>query len=180
MAATSPVPVPDPGPEPARAPVAAFSHVQLQVRDVPTSERWYTTVFGMDRLAADPQGTYVALRHPPSRVVIVLSQRGDVAGDDSALDHLAFGVRDEAELREWADHLTVARDRAPRVSRRSSTTSRCSCATPTASASSSSPATRLHEPLTFPRATADTAERHSAHGHRRRARRSIERRPVPA
>jgi glyoxylase I family protein len=103
MAATSPAPVP--APEPARAPVAAFSHVQLQVRDVPASERWYTTVFGMDRLAADPQGTYVALRHPPSRIVIVLSQRGDGAGDESALDHLAFGVRDETELRQWADHL---------------------------------------------------------------------------
>ena len=98
MAATSP--------EPARAPVAAFSHVQLHVRDVPASERWYTTVFGMDRLAADPDGTYVALRHPPSRIVIVLSKRGDDAGGgESALDHLAFGVRDEAELREWAGHL---------------------------------------------------------------------------
>jgi glyoxylase I family protein len=101
MTETSPAPTP----EPVRAPVTAFSHVQLQVRDVAASERWYTAVFGMDRLAADPDGTYVALRHPPSRVVIVLSRRGDVAGDESALDHLAFGVRDEVELREWADHL---------------------------------------------------------------------------
>ena len=102
MAATSPTP--DSGP--ARAPVAGFSHVQLQVRDVPASERWYTMVFGMDRLTADAEGTYVALRHPPSRVVIVLSQRGDSAGDESVLDHLAFGVRDEAELRSWAEQLS--------------------------------------------------------------------------
>jgi catechol-2,3-dioxygenase len=95
--------------EPERAPVHAFSHVQLRVADVPTSERWYTTVLGMDRLAADDAGTYVALRHPPSRVVIVLSQRtceGD--GPDSVLDHLAFGVREESELRAWAEHLTAA------------------------------------------------------------------------
>ncbi len=96
--------------EPERAPVSAFSHVQLRVTDVPTSERWYTTVFGMDRLAADDAGTYVALRHPPSRVVIVLSQRpgGAGSGPDPSLDHLAFGVREESELRAWADRLTDA------------------------------------------------------------------------
>ena len=87
--------------------MSAFSHVQLLVSDVPTSEQWYTTVLGMDRLTADDAGTYVALRHPPSRVVIVLSQRPGGGGLlDSTLDHLAFGVRDEADLRAWADHLT--------------------------------------------------------------------------
>jgi glyoxylase I family protein len=92
-----------------RAPVSAFSHVQLRVADVATSEQWYTTALGMDRLAADEAGTYVALRHPPSRVVIVLSQRPDTgAGLDSTLDHLAFAVREESALRAWADHLTAA------------------------------------------------------------------------
>lgn len=94
--------------EPERAPVRAFSHVQLRVADVPVSEHWYTTVLGMDRLAADDAGTYVALRHPPSRVVIVLSQRAATETPESALDHLAFGVAEEAELRGWADHLTAA------------------------------------------------------------------------
>ena len=92
-----------------RAPVSAFSHVQIQVSDVPRSEQWYTTVLGMDRLTADDACTYVALRHPPSKVVIVLSLRsGAGVASDSALDHLAFGVREEADLRAWADHLTAA------------------------------------------------------------------------
>jgi catechol-2,3-dioxygenase len=41
-------------------------------------------------------------------VVIVLSQRAAGGGPDSSLDHLAFGVREEADLRAWADRLTDA------------------------------------------------------------------------
>ena len=58
---------------PVTSPVTGFSHVQLVVRDVPTSERWYSTVLGMDRLTAADDDSYVALRHRPSRVVVVLT-----------------------------------------------------------------------------------------------------------
>ena len=91
------------------APVTGFSHVQLLVRDVPTSETWYSTVLGLDRLEASDDGSYVALMHRPSRVVIVLSAAPDASAPVSgSLDHLAFGVPDGPTLTAWADVLTAA------------------------------------------------------------------------
>jgi len=88
------------------APIGGFSHVQLRVSDVAASESWYSTVLGLDRLEASDNGSYVALMHRPSRVVVVLSGSDGQAGGDGALDHLAFGVPDGPTLRAWADHLT--------------------------------------------------------------------------
>jgi glyoxylase I family protein len=90
--------------------MTGFSHVQLLVSDVRASERWYATVLGMDRFAADESIGYVALRHKPSGVAIVLSTRAsaDTERDESALDHLAFAVPDGPTLQSWADHLTAA------------------------------------------------------------------------
>lgn len=89
------------------APVTGLSHVQLNVTDVAASEAWYTTVFGMERMTAADDGSYVALRHGPSRVVIVLSRRTDGATTlGPPLDHLAFAVADRATLDDWATHLT--------------------------------------------------------------------------
>lgn len=88
------------------SPITGFSHVQLLVNDVATSERWYTEVLGMDRLIASDDGSYVALRHRPSRVVIVLTPK-PAAGDGTVpLDHLAFAVPDGPTLEQWADQLT--------------------------------------------------------------------------
>jgi catechol-2,3-dioxygenase len=84
--------------------MTGFSHVQLLVRDVPTSERWYTTVLGLERLTAADDDSYVALRHRPSRVVIVLTV-GEPDGG-GALDHLAFAVPDGPALEAWATELT--------------------------------------------------------------------------
>ena len=85
------------------SPMTGFSHVQLVVRDVPASEAWWTTVLGMDRLTAAPDDSYVALRHRPSRVVVVLTAgEPDGAG---ALDHLAFAVPDGPTLEAWAAEL---------------------------------------------------------------------------
>ncbi len=88
--------------------MTGFSHVQLLVSDVHASEQWYTTVLGMDRFAADEAIGYVALRHKPSGVAIVLSTRANADGADTALDHLAFAVPDGPTLQEWAAHLTTA------------------------------------------------------------------------
>lgn len=88
--------------------MTGFSHVQLLVSDVQASEQWYTTVLGLERFAADDAIGYVALRHKPSGVAIVLSTREHSGGADTALDHLAFAVPDGAILEEWADHLTRA------------------------------------------------------------------------
>ena len=89
----------------AASPVTGFSHVQLRVGDVARSESWYAAVLGLERLTAGDG--YVALRHPPSRVVIVLTRRDpDVAATAGDLDHLAFAVPDGDALERWAEHLT--------------------------------------------------------------------------
>jgi catechol 2,3-dioxygenase-like lactoylglutathione lyase family enzyme len=82
------------------SPVSGFSHVQLVVSDVAASERWYTTVLGLERLTASDDGSYVALRHRPGRIVVVLT-RSDVAlspGAGDRLDHLAFAVPDGIQI----------------------------------------------------------------------------------
>jgi catechol-2,3-dioxygenase len=86
------------------SPMTGFSHVQLVVRDVPTSEAWYSTVLGLDRLTAAPDDSYVALRHRPSRVVVVLTA-GEPEGV-GPLDHLAFAVPDGPTLEAWAAELS--------------------------------------------------------------------------
>jgi catechol-2,3-dioxygenase len=93
---------------PVTSPVSGFSHVQLRVTDVRASEDWYTTTLGLDRFAADDAIGYVALRHRPSGVVVVLSRREDAVSDESALDHLAFAVPDGDALSAWSEHLTRA------------------------------------------------------------------------
>jgi catechol-2,3-dioxygenase len=87
------------------SPVIGLSHVQLRVGDLTRSEEWYVAVLGLVRLTAGDG--YVALRHPPSRVVIVLTTRDPGVGpSEGDLDHLAFAVHDGDTLRRWADHLT--------------------------------------------------------------------------
>jgi glyoxylase I family protein len=90
-------------------PLLGVSHLQLSVSDVAASCDWYTTALGLEQLSAADDGSYVALQHRPSRVVVVLSRRAQPwAGDAPAepLDHLAFAVPDGDTLRLWADHLT--------------------------------------------------------------------------
>jgi len=90
------------------APLLGFSHVQLVVSDLDASRAWYTTVLGLEQFAAGDG--YVALRHRPARLSIVLScRRSDAPGvPHDPMDHLAFAVGDGATLRAWADHLAAA------------------------------------------------------------------------
>ena len=60
-------------------PLLGFSHLQLRVRDVDASREWYTTVLGVETMTEADDGSYVALRHRPSHVVIVISSRVDGA-----------------------------------------------------------------------------------------------------
>jgi catechol-2,3-dioxygenase len=91
------------------SPVTGFSHVQLRVTDLAASERWYADVLGLERMLADEAGGYSALRHRPSRLVVVLTAVPDVAGDpgQERLDHLAFAVPDGPSLQAWAAELTA-------------------------------------------------------------------------
>jgi catechol 2,3-dioxygenase-like lactoylglutathione lyase family enzyme len=86
------------------SPVTGFSHVQMNVRDLAASRAWYETVLGME-VFVELDDT-VALRHRPSRMVLVLSQR-PVADGPSVLDHLAFAVPDGEVLESWAHELTA-------------------------------------------------------------------------
>ena len=96
--------------------MTGFSHVQLLVSDVAASERWYSTVLGLERMAANEEQGYVALRHPPTGVVLVLSTPSEmfggadrsIASTEGPLDHLAFAVPDGDALQRWADQLTAA------------------------------------------------------------------------
>lgn len=89
------------------SPVSGFSHVQLLVSNVATSERWYTTVLGLERLTAADDESYVALRHRPGKMIVVLS-RADASTDGAGdrLDHLAFAVPDGPTLESWATKLS--------------------------------------------------------------------------
>ncbi len=89
------------------APVIGISHLQLVVEDVAASERWYRRVLGLERLEAADDGSYVALRHPPSRIVVVLTAGTRQDGEAQALDHLAFAVPDGAALERWAEQLSA-------------------------------------------------------------------------
>jgi glyoxylase I family protein len=95
-------------PDPTTGPMTGLSHVQLRVTDVTASAEWYTAALGLEPFQADPAIGYVALRHPTSRVVIVLTTdtSGTWLSDGGPLDHLAFAVPDGATLEAWADHLT--------------------------------------------------------------------------
>jgi catechol 2,3-dioxygenase-like lactoylglutathione lyase family enzyme len=108
------------------SPVKGLSHIQLRVSDVALSERWYSLVLGLERMTAgneeDKEGTYVALLHRLSKMVVVLSLGADPASsaappsgassDASSfgpapdrIDHIAFFVPDARVLTEWADQL---------------------------------------------------------------------------
>jgi catechol 2,3-dioxygenase-like lactoylglutathione lyase family enzyme len=98
----------DPPPEP--APFTGLSHVQLLVSDVEASAAWYRAALGLDEFVEDLSVGYVALRHHPSKVVIVLTTGlrdvgSEPPGHPGPLDHLAFAVADGSTLSAWADHL---------------------------------------------------------------------------
>jgi catechol 2,3-dioxygenase-like lactoylglutathione lyase family enzyme len=58
-------------------PLLGFSHLQLRVRNVEASREWYSTVLGIEPLTTADDGSYVALQHKPSHMVIVISSRVD-------------------------------------------------------------------------------------------------------
>lgn len=83
--------------------VLGFSHLQLVVRDVTRSARWYCTVLGLEQFVSGTtcDGEYVGLRHPTAGFVIGMqSATGSPAHEPgrSPIDHLSFAVEDRATL----------------------------------------------------------------------------------
>jgi glyoxylase I family protein len=90
----------------------AISHLDLTVRDLDTSARWYENTLGFTRLFrsdADERSSAV-LMHAGSGLILGLVQHRDAPGTafderHAGLDHLAFAVTDRAELDSWQERL---------------------------------------------------------------------------
>jgi len=89
-------------------PAATFvgvDHFRLNVRDVKQSVAWYRGVLGFD----EPWylGEIAILRHADANLELVLrpSSASTGAASASSFDHLAFRVRDRAELEAWEARL---------------------------------------------------------------------------
>jgi glyoxylase I family protein len=90
--------------------ITGLHHVCLTVTDADASERFYSSVFGFDRVLELPdeggRGYKRILMHPGSGAVIALTTHRANDGQPfseftTGLDHLAFGVASRAELEAW-------------------------------------------------------------------------------
>lgn len=88
--------------------LSGIDHAGLSVTDVDRSERFYTDVLGLVRLA--DFGTVRILLHRPTSLVLSLVHHDTADGDRfselrTGLDHLGFGVTSREELVAWERHL---------------------------------------------------------------------------
>jgi glyoxylase I family protein len=94
--------------------IKGIAHVELSVRDLDRSVRWYCQLLGAQdvfRAASDVYGiTACAILEPHSKLVLAFTQHRDE--DPSAfdprrvgLDHVSFAVTDRAELEAWVRRL---------------------------------------------------------------------------
>lgn len=100
--------------------ITGVAHVELSVRDLDTSSRWYCRLLGAREVFREPNEpedlVACAILEPRSGMVFALTQHGrPIEGPFDArrvgLDHLAFGVADERALETWRatlDELEIA------------------------------------------------------------------------
>jgi glyoxylase I family protein len=97
--------------------ISGIHHLGLTVRDIEASAAWYERVLGFDRSdryeSPDGARRKVFLDHTALGVRVGLTQHREGSRDDFdetrvGLDHLAFKVRDRADLESWAVRLTDA------------------------------------------------------------------------
>lgn len=89
---------------------AGVDHASLSVTDLDRSERFYTNVLGLLRLA--DFGTVRVLLHRPTAFVLALVRHDEAYGDPfselrTGLDHLGFGVTSREELVAWEHRLEM-------------------------------------------------------------------------
>lgn len=89
---------------------AGVDHASLSVTDLDRSERFYTDVFGLLRLA--DFGTVRVLVHRPTSFMLALARHDAAYGGRfselrTGLDHLGFGVTSRDELVAWERRLEV-------------------------------------------------------------------------
>ena len=94
--------------------VKGASHIALTVRDMEASAEWYQRVFGWQVLRRYAAGEAVTPRiilyDTASGFAVGLCQPEDGSGDGfdhrrTGLDHFAFKMADNAELKGWIAHL---------------------------------------------------------------------------
>ena len=88
--------------------LAGIDHASLSVTDLDRSERFYTEVLGLLRLA--DFGTVRILLHRPTSFLLALVRHTAAYGERftelcTGLDHLGFGVSSRAELVAWERRL---------------------------------------------------------------------------
>ena len=89
---------------------AGVDHASLSVTDLDRSERFYTDVLGLLRLA--DFGTVRVLLHRPTSFMLALVRHDAAHGDrftelHTGLDHLGFAVSSREELVRWERRLEV-------------------------------------------------------------------------
>lgn len=87
---------------------SGVDHASLSVTDLDRSERFYTDVLGLIRLA--DFGTARILLHRPTSFILALARHDSAHLDrftelHTGLDHLGFGVSSREELVEWERRL---------------------------------------------------------------------------
>ena len=87
---------------------AGVDHACLSVSDLDCSERFYTDVLGLLRIA--DFGTVRILLHRPTSFMLALVRHDAAHGDrftelHTGLDHLGFGVNSREELVAWEHRL---------------------------------------------------------------------------
>jgi glyoxylase I family protein len=87
---------------------AGVDHASLSVTHLDHSERFYTDVLGLFRLA--DFGTVRILLHRPTSFVLALVHHDAASGDrftelHTGLDHLGFAVSSREDLVAWERHL---------------------------------------------------------------------------
>jgi catechol 2,3-dioxygenase-like lactoylglutathione lyase family enzyme len=90
--------------------ITGVAHVELSVRDLDASSSWYCRLLGAREVFRERNEAEnlvaCAILEPRSGMVLAFTQHrhpteGALDVRRVGLDHLAFGVADEATLREW-------------------------------------------------------------------------------
>ncbi len=95
-----------------QAELSGIGHIALNVRDLERSVEWYGEVLGFSPLFPFNTEDFdrQILMHPSGAIVALTTHHHPDAQDEfsehrTGLDHLAFGVADQAALEAWADKL---------------------------------------------------------------------------